>query len=512
MSDCAQFQIISDIHIDSLRSSLNDILTPSAPNLIIAGDLGRTEDWYSYREALKLLCRSFKKVILVPGNHEYYCRSSAVGRTMQEIDACLEYLARTEPVLRGKLVVLQNQIVTIDGVDIFGSTFWSHWPNSSRYPFPSLPIYLSSPKQQITQQEYNIELHQRARRCLQQVCDARMPTPKNNPLIVVTHYAPSFQGTLAPHYANAAPDSWTAAKNYMYCSHNDQLLDNSCIYAWVYGHTGYNPNGTSSSGGKLVTNQFDTPGVKKNAVLTVPHHQHHFKVPCQVLMVPCLIRNPCVSIISFLSEKSAYHLRGFHRWIQETKPAFTQAFSLMPLESYHLHIQTYSASTSTSGTSGGGGSGGAGGSDSHTQESAWLDKIILQMETMRKLKDTCFAFAPDPIRATKTRQPEPMISTAPPLSTTLEIPLRISSGTCHQRLETLRQRLVCFGCCIKETFEPKLVLAFLKAPLLIKDKLHIQTLQVEMNQISNHKVFQDELKFDPPQLCYSPDRYTYKTM
>ena len=65
-----KFQISSDIHLDK-RTQIPGILTPSAPNLVLAGDIGNPGtgilenffDWCSI---------NYSTVIYVPGNHEYY--------------------------------------------------------------------------------------------------------------------------------------------------------------------------------------------------------------------------------------------------------------------------------------------------------------------------------------------------------------------------------------------------------------------------------------------------------
>jgi hypothetical protein len=128
----AKFQIVSDIHVESLYQNgktLDDesVIVPSARNLIVAGDLGRCENRKLYRDAVAKLCSMFANVILVPGNHEYYCMDSETKMSMNEIDSFLESLTLEEQT--SNLIVLNNQSVTVDNVLIFGSTFWSYCPH-----------------------------------------------------------------------------------------------------------------------------------------------------------------------------------------------------------------------------------------------------------------------------------------------------------------------------------------------------------------------------------------------
>lgn len=227
-----QFQIISDIHIES-GVNIQDVVKPvKNTTLIVAGDLGRVENYDAYYETLKWLCDNFNNVILVPGNHEYYTSNSelnyfAVNSTLFKMKQTLS-----------NLIILIDDYVTINDILIFGSTFWSYCPKEY---FINIPLHYE-PHKLIDAHAYN-KLHLNAQKKLE-MCIEYAYT-ENLKVLVVTHHAPTFAGTLHPKYRDVS-----LTKNYMYCSNSDHFLGNNVVKCWIYGHTGY--NGVYD---KLVSNQ-----------------------------------------------------------------------------------------------------------------------------------------------------------------------------------------------------------------------------------------------------------------
>jgi len=251
-----KFQIVSDLHIEGRyreKRPLLEVIKPSSPYLIVDGDLGRLENFELYFETVKILCGAFEKVILIPGNHEYYATKTPV--TMENFEKRLYSLQEKFM----NLIVLINSTVEIDGVIIFGSTFWSYCPRQY-YPSPNLftkSFECNAKLVKLTCAQYN-KMHLRAVECLENAIEFAQNSGKS--LLVVTHYPPTFKGTLAQKHAkNGVKDP----KNYLYCSNNDAILENDTIIAWVYGHTGHN-----GCYGKLVTNQIDRDTGRPNAILS----------------------------------------------------------------------------------------------------------------------------------------------------------------------------------------------------------------------------------------------------
>lgn len=247
-----KFQIVSDIHIEKNSKSIKDVIVPCAPYLIIAGDLGNVCDHVKYENTLREICQMFKKVVLVPGNHEYY--TSNKNLTINVID---KFLKTLQDKLKN-LYVLLNETVTIEDIVIYGSIFWSLCPSENVVP---KNMYVKNEKGEpipVTMEIYN-KMHGYCVQDLKNALD--FASVKEKKIIVVTHYAPTFQHTLSPKHAkNGISDP----KNHMYCSNNEGLLNDNRVLVWIYGHTGF--NGRCQ---KLITNQIDAENNMKDAVLRV---------------------------------------------------------------------------------------------------------------------------------------------------------------------------------------------------------------------------------------------------
>lgn len=248
-----KFQIVSDVHIEklsALKKTIKDVISPCAKILIVAGDLGHTENEEKYRDACKELCSMFEQVILVPGNHEYYSSTSKTIQKTTEFLLGLQFESETT-----NLTVLIDSDIVVEGIFIFGSVFWSYCPQQH---YKMLPLY--NDKGLLTAGDFN-NLHLESVRKLE---ESIQHAARNNwEMLVVTHYAPSFEGTFAKkHVSSTGPKG--DPKNYMYCSSSDHFIENKNILSWVYGHTGHN-----GIIGKLVSNQIDISSGIRDAVLTV---------------------------------------------------------------------------------------------------------------------------------------------------------------------------------------------------------------------------------------------------
>ncbi|HMP29275.1 MAG TPA: metallophosphoesterase [Saprospiraceae bacterium] len=254
-----RFQIVSDIHIEklsldftNLKVDLEKFIKPSAPHLIIAGDLGRVENYDNYKNTVQELCGMFKTVILVPGNHEYYSKNHLPIDYINFKLKCLQDSIEN-------LTILLNETILVDDVLIYGSTFWSKCVTNK---FLSKEIFKRDKiwgPTMISKEVFN-QMHQEAVIDLKKATELARETGKK--LVVVTHYPPTFKDVLDPKYYNEDPQ--TKQKNCMYGSKNDHLLNDSVILTWVYGHTGYN-----GRVGKLISNQVNRHGYMKDAVLKV---------------------------------------------------------------------------------------------------------------------------------------------------------------------------------------------------------------------------------------------------
>jgi len=118
-----KFQLISDLHLEYYKSlpDINKIITPSAPNLILAGDIcfAKHKNFILF---FKQISSMFENIIYVLGNHEYY----------NKIEDGFHSIAEIEIYIKNKLKhlqnvhILQNNFIDLSGVVVIGCTLWSY--------------------------------------------------------------------------------------------------------------------------------------------------------------------------------------------------------------------------------------------------------------------------------------------------------------------------------------------------------------------------------------------------
>jgi predicted phosphohydrolase len=237
--------VISDVHLESGRR-LKDIVTPSKNTpIIVAGDLGRVENTAAYTAAVRWLSENFMCVTLIPGNHEYYAPGTKTS--MNRIDAYFQVLERQYR----NVVILRNEWIVVQGMVVYGGILWSYVPSQN---FKKQHLY-NDDGSVVTCAQWNRSHFDHVQR-IQEAID--YATERDYRCMIITHYAPSFRGTLHDKWANHQ-------HNNLYATNLESMADNRCVEMWIYGHTGYNGFADHR---KMVTNQCDHSGYRKDALLT----------------------------------------------------------------------------------------------------------------------------------------------------------------------------------------------------------------------------------------------------
>ncbi|CAH7340575.1 putative RNA 2'-phosphotransferase (modular protein) [Vibrio chagasii] len=127
--------LISDTHLEeslpmlskrSMREFIPDCqYLPDIPNcvdvLLLAGDICELKKTELYIDALKHLCSQVPHVVAVAGNHEYW------GTNYQKAEGIREELSE----MFDNLHYINNEVVEINGVKIFGSTMWNNFDHDN---------------------------------------------------------------------------------------------------------------------------------------------------------------------------------------------------------------------------------------------------------------------------------------------------------------------------------------------------------------------------------------------
>lgn len=246
------FQILSDLHLEVGQQYEQFHIPPKGPNLVLAGDIGRLVDYDSYLKFLARQVSCFERVFLVLGNHEFYGLSfdAGIARARQ---------LEKEPALGGKLVFLHQSRWDdgASGVTVLGCTLWSNIPEQAA-GITAAKINDFKKIEQWTVETHNARFASDLTWLEEQLRDmslaqtaAHSDTAADPPrrVLVVTHHAPSIEGTSSPKNSG---NPWSAAFATDVLS--DRKWGDAGIGCWVFGHTHYTTD-MVKDGVRVVSNQ-----------------------------------------------------------------------------------------------------------------------------------------------------------------------------------------------------------------------------------------------------------------
>ncbi|PYI32911.1 calcineurin-like phosphoesterase [Aspergillus indologenus CBS 114.80] len=242
-SSSCSFQVLSDLHLEINQQYLSYEIPACADHLILAGDIGRLADYEHYRAFLQRHTDRFQVVLLILGNHEFYNMSFASGLAKAR-------QLEQEPCLHGRLIVLHRNRYDVPGsrVSVLGCTLWSHVPDDARaivqakiQDFRKIP-------------GWTVDAHNAAHAAdlawlqteIQSIRRENRGQPSARSLLVLTHHAPSLNGTSAPQHAL---NPWRFA-------FGTEILAKTSegVSVWVFGHTHHSTEFKAGSV-RVVSNQ-----------------------------------------------------------------------------------------------------------------------------------------------------------------------------------------------------------------------------------------------------------------
>lgn len=235
--------------------SITDFIEVSAPNLILAGDIGSAYHTEQLTHFLKSCKQCFETVIYVAGNNEYYLRKGYKLRPLSDLENTIRNICTETGVY-----YLNNSYIETDMHIIFGSTWWSRVDGS-----PSMNILYED--HTINADDFSY-MHYLSRISLNKVIRANEIAKKK--LIVITHYCPTKIGTMSGYhkreeFSNLVP---------YYFSASESFLNRGDINTWIYGHThlfrDFTFEGTNNTTTRIVSNADPRKKFfKKNFVLEI---------------------------------------------------------------------------------------------------------------------------------------------------------------------------------------------------------------------------------------------------
>jgi predicted phosphodiesterase len=233
------FQVLSDLHLEVGQQYSAFDFPATAPNLVLAGDIGLLSNYDAYLGFLSSQAARYDHIFLVLGNHEFYgldfATALSTARKLEE-----------EPRLLGKLSLLQQ-------TRILGCTLWSHVPDEAK-EIVGQKVTDFRKIRNWTVGHHN-DAHKSDLAWLRGELDNIDP---GRSVLVITHHAPSVLETSRPEHLT---NPWTSA-------FASNILSSGKTWAsvryWIYGHTHYSTE-FKKHGVRVVSNQrgYVIPGASK---------------------------------------------------------------------------------------------------------------------------------------------------------------------------------------------------------------------------------------------------------
>lgn len=228
-------QYVSDLHLEFpenrnwLRSNP---IEPKGDILILAGDICTFNHSYKLDPFFDLWSSQFKHVYYIPGNHEYY------GSDINQIPFNYEFQ------VRGNVTICNNKTFIVGDYQLILSTMWT------QLEFECFPDIIRGVNDfRVIRNGDNIldpltynALHLRS---LEWIKQQLSNSDKN---VVVTHHVPTYENTMNKWYKGSKINS-------VFTVELKQLIENSNIKYWIYGHNHHNVKDFKIGNTTLVTNQ-----------------------------------------------------------------------------------------------------------------------------------------------------------------------------------------------------------------------------------------------------------------
>lgn len=242
------FQVLSDLHLEVGQQCSTFDFPTTAPNLVLAGDIGLLSNYDAYLNFLHNQTARYDRVFLVLGNHEFYGLDFATAlSTAKKLEK--------EPCLEGKLSVLQQTRIDLpDAITILGCTLWSHVPDEAK------EIVEEKVNDFRRIDNWTVDSHNDAHKSDLTWLRAELDNiDPGRSVLVVTHHAPSVMETSRPEHLK---NPWTSAFATDILSGEKTW---GSVTHWVYGHTHYSTD-FEKRGVRVVSNQrgYVVPGIRKD--------------------------------------------------------------------------------------------------------------------------------------------------------------------------------------------------------------------------------------------------------
>lgn len=194
-------EVISDIHLEMLtyNHKMASTLFSGGENLILAGDIGDPDD-PSLHSALDYAQRKYKRVIYIPGNHEFYVKKPNSKKTPASTIAWFNKLDEQWDSFH----FFYRRTEIYDGVRIIGATGWSTSPRDT---------------------DWSKSISEEGRKDREFI--ERTLSLSKEPVLAITHYPPTFRVVQEDFRNKITEHDYAQNLEYMF---------RYPLHTWIFGH------------------------------------------------------------------------------------------------------------------------------------------------------------------------------------------------------------------------------------------------------------------------------------
>jgi len=239
----------SDLHLEFIKpNKIEQFIKKIPPGIdeicVLAGDIGNPYQ-SNYDIFMNFISKNFKKVFIIPGNHEYYNKTKSIQETN---DFMKDYFEKFN-----NIRFLNNNYEIYDTYCFIGTTLWSKITN---------PNYEINDVYNIP----NFDYIQYNRLNMLSVDFLEDTLQNNEKCIVITHHVPSFS-LIDVKYKTQKMQPYN---QWFYCD-MDSLMETQKdkIECWIYGHT-HTPSNVIKNGIPFLCNPIGYPN--ENSKLDFQKH------------------------------------------------------------------------------------------------------------------------------------------------------------------------------------------------------------------------------------------------
>ncbi len=232
-------QFASDLHLETTPNQpFSEILTPSAPVLILAGDVCPVEH-PQYALFLRWCSQNWRKVLVISGNHEYFCEH--VARTIPEVDVEIQKIVSQ---FSNVLFLQGGDSIVLGGFRFMGATLWSKVDNAlwadARLLQKGDYTHTGVPPGRKTRPVDIVSLHAWQKMHLEAAIAA-----SKEPIVVITHHLPTHHLVADTHQKNPLLSTYATDLEYMMVGK---------VRVWICGHSHTSKQWTAPSGTLCIMN------------------------------------------------------------------------------------------------------------------------------------------------------------------------------------------------------------------------------------------------------------------